>query len=304
MSREGCPRCRRRCGAPCWLAWETQSATTLTRWSSAEARRACHEHWLSRVGIDHLVLERQTRLGGSWHDRWDSFHLVAPNYTLLLPGMPYAGPEPDAFMARDDVIEYVKAYAAFCRAPLRLGTAVTRLTRRTDRFEARADGATFVAENVGLATGPYQRPKLPPAALTLAPHIQQLHSQDYRRPGQLAAGGVLVVGTGQSGAQIAEELHEAGRDVHVSVSMCPSVPRRYRGRDVIWWLMQAFLHGDEVGVHFPTVTNLPRPPRASAATHTSPARAADTTSACAGSRARACTSTVGSSPSIDLDPLL
>ena len=94
-------------------------------------------YWLSRVGIDHLVLERQTRLGGSWHDRWDSFHLVAPNYTLLLPGMPYAGPEPDAFMARDDVIEYVKAYAAFCRAPLRLGTAVTHLTASNDRFEAR-----------------------------------------------------------------------------------------------------------------------------------------------------------------------
>jgi putative flavoprotein involved in K+ transport len=217
-------------------------------------------HWLGRAGIDHLVLERRRELGGSWHDRWDSFHLVAPNFTLLLPGMPYAGPDPDAFMARDGVIDYVKAYGAFCRAPVRLGSAVKRLTASGGRFQAHAgDGATFTAKNVVLATGPYQKPKLPPAAGMLAPHIQQLHSNEYRRPSQLAAGGVLVVGTGQSGAQIAEELHGAGRDVHLAVSMCASVPRRYRGRDVIWWLMQSFLHADEVGLHFPTVEDLPTP---------------------------------------------
>jgi putative flavoprotein involved in K+ transport len=93
----------------------------------------------------------------------------------------------------------------------------------------------------------------------LAGHIQQLHSSQYRRPEQLAGGGVLVVGTGQSGAQIAEELHQAGRQVHLAVSTCPSVPRRYRGRDVVWWLLQSFLHGREVGVPFPTVDDLPSP---------------------------------------------
>jgi putative flavoprotein involved in K+ transport len=216
-------------------------------------------HWLRRAGIDHLVLERRQELGGSWHDRWDSFHLVAPNFTLLLPGMPYAGPDPDAFMARDGVIEYVKTYAGFCRAPIRFGSAVSSLTASGGRFEAHADGATFTAKNVVLATGPYQKPKLPPAAGMLAPHIQQLHSNEYRRPSQIPAGGVLVVGTGQSGAQIAEELQGAGRDVHLAVSMCPSVPRRYRGRDVIWWLLQSFLHADEVGLHFPTVGDLPTP---------------------------------------------
>jgi len=217
-------------------------------------------HWLGRAGIDHLVLERRRELGGSWYDRWDSFHLVAPNFTLLLPGMPYAGPDPDAFMARDGVIEYVKAYGAFCRAPVRLGCAVQRLTAAGGRFEAHAsDGVTFTADNVVLATGPYQKPKLPPAAGMLAPHIQQLHSNEYRRPSQLPEGGALVVGSGQSGAQIAEELHGAGRDVHLAVSMCPSVPRRYRGRDVIWWLLQSFRHADEVGLHFPTVADLPTP---------------------------------------------
>jgi putative flavoprotein involved in K+ transport len=112
---------------------------------------------------------------------------------------------------------------------------------------------------VVLATGPYQRPKLPSAARDLASQIQQVHSSGYRRPSQLAGGGVLVVGTGQSGTQIAEELHEAGRAVHLAVSMCPSAPRRYRGRDIAFWLAQTFLHGAEVGVPFPTVAQLSSP---------------------------------------------
>jgi putative flavoprotein involved in K+ transport len=127
------------------------------------------------------------------------------------------------------------------------------------RFEAHSDEDSFSASNVVLATGPYQLPKSPAFATQLAPHIQQLHSHDYRRPGQLAEGAVLVVGTGQSGTQIAEELQEAGRDVHLAVSMCPRAPRRYRGRDVIWWLAQTFLHGRKVGVPFPTVQDLPSP---------------------------------------------
>jgi putative flavoprotein involved in K+ transport len=216
-------------------------------------------YWLKQAGIEHLVLERRSELGGGWHDRWDSFHLVAPNYTLLLPGMPYAGPDPDAFMPRAGVLEYVREYAALVAPPLRLGTDVSLLSVSNGRFEAHSNQGVFSARTVVLATGPYQRPKIPSMAGHLAPHIQQLHSHDYRRPEQLAEGAVLVVGTGQSGAQIAEELHDAGRDVHLAVSMCPRAPRRYRGRDVIWWLMQTFLHGAEVGVHFPTVEDLPSP---------------------------------------------
>jgi putative flavoprotein involved in K+ transport len=216
-------------------------------------------YWLMQAGVEHLVVERRGELGGAWHDCWDSFCLVAPNFTLLLPGMPYDGPEPDAFMPRAGIVNYVRRYAASFGAPVRLGTAVNRLTASDGHFEARTDGGTIEARNVVLATGPYQRPVVPPAADRLAPHIQQLHSHDYRRPGQLAEGGVLVVGTGQSGTQIAEELHQAGREVHLAVSSCVSVPRRYRGRDVVWWLLNSFLHGDEVGVHFPTVDDLPTP---------------------------------------------
>jgi putative flavoprotein involved in K+ transport len=216
-------------------------------------------YWLTQAGIEHLVLERRDQLGGGWHDRWDSFCLVAPNFTLLLPGMPYDGPDPNAFMPRAGVVDYVRRYAASFGAPVRLGTPVSRLAASDDGLEAHTGGTVIQARNVVLATGPFQRPKIPPASQRLPAHIQQLHSHDYRRPGQLAEGGVLVVGTGQSGTQIAEELHQAGRQVHLAVSECPSVPRRYRGRDIVWWLLNTYLHGHEVGVHFPTVDDLPTP---------------------------------------------
>jgi putative flavoprotein involved in K+ transport len=216
-------------------------------------------YWLQRAGVEHLLVERRPMLGGTWPDRWDSFTLVAPNYTLRLPGMFYSGPDPEGFMPRDQVVRYVQEYAAFVGAPVRLGMGIDRLVRSNGRFEAQSQDTTFEARNVVLATGPYQRPSIPEAARSLSDRIQRLHSNEYRRPGQLAAGAVLVVGTGQSGAQIAEELMQAGREVHLAVSMCPSIPRRYRGRDSIWWLLQSFLHGAEVGVKFPTVDDLPTP---------------------------------------------
>jgi putative flavoprotein involved in K+ transport len=156
------------------------------------------------------VLERRDRLGGGWLDRWDSLCLVAPNFTILLPGKPYDGPDPDGFMPRDEVVNYLKEYAASFGAPVRLGSGVKRLTASNDHLEATTeDGATILASNVVLATGPYQRPKVPAASATLSAHIQQLHSQEYGRPQQLREGAVLGVGTGQSGAQIAEELPAA-----------------------------------------------------------------------------------------------
>ncbi len=214
-------------------------------------------YWLTQADVEHLVVDRRDRLGGGWMDRWDSFCLVAPNFTIRLPGMPYTGPDPDGFMPRDEVASYLRAYAASFAAPVRLGTPVGRLAASNGRFEAQADRTAFVARNVVLATGPYQRPTVPAVSGLLPGHVQQLHSQHYRRPGQLAHGAVLVVGTGQSGTQIAEELHQAGREVHLAVSMCPSAPRRYRGRDVVWWLLQCVLHGADVGVPFPTVEDLP-----------------------------------------------
>jgi putative flavoprotein involved in K+ transport len=216
-------------------------------------------YWLSQAGVDHLVVDSRAQLGGAWHDRWDSFHLVAPKFCLLLPGMPYDGPNPDAFMPRREVIQYVQAYAEFSSAPVRLGCKIDRLSAVGDEFEAVSEHATFVAREVVLATGPYQRPKTPELGRRLGAHIDQLHSHDYRNPAQLAPGGVLVVGTGQSGTQIAEELFDAGRDVHLAVSMCFSVPRRYRGRDVIWWLLNSYQNRERFGLPFPMVKDLPTP---------------------------------------------
>ncbi|MGH7501637.1 MAG: flavin-containing monooxygenase [Longimicrobiales bacterium] len=216
-------------------------------------------YWLAEAGVEHLLLETRDELGGAWHDRWDNFHLVAPNFVLRLPGMHYDGPDPDGFMARKAVVKYVQDYAAHIGAPVRLGTTVCRLRASDGQFEAETDDATYVARNVVLATGAYPRPKVPEASGRLARHIRQLHSQDYRRPGQIDGRAVLIVGSGQSGTQIAEELHEAGKEVHLAVSMCPAVPRRYRGRDSIWWLLNAFLHGSDFGIAFPTVADLPSP---------------------------------------------
>ncbi|HEU0088630.1 MAG TPA: NAD(P)/FAD-dependent oxidoreductase, partial [Pseudonocardiaceae bacterium] len=216
-------------------------------------------YWLTEAGVEHVVVERRDRLGGGWLDRWDSFCLVTPSFAIQLPGMPYPGPDPDRFLPREEVISYLRDYAASFAAPVRLSTPVRRLVPASAGFVAQADDTTFVARNVVLATGPYPRPRIPTGSRLLPGHIQQLHSNDYRRPGQLADGAVLVVGTGQSGTQITEELHQAGREVHLAVSWCPSAPRRYRGRDVIWWLLESLRHGAEVGVPAPTVEDLPSP---------------------------------------------
>ncbi|MEV6826009.1 NAD(P)/FAD-dependent oxidoreductase [Amycolatopsis sp. NPDC051102] len=205
-------------------------------------------HWLTEAGIDHLVVDRRDRLGGGWLDRWDEFCLVLPNFTLLMPGMPYDGDDLDSFMVRDDVVKYLSTYAAANSAPVQLETGITRLAATDGGFLAHSGDTTFQARNIVLATGPYPKPAIPAAARQFSGRIRQLHSNEYRSPGELPDGAVLVVGAGQSGAQIAEELHRAGRDVHLSVSKCFAAPRRYRGRDLGWWLLQVHLHGAEVGV--------------------------------------------------------
>jgi putative flavoprotein involved in K+ transport len=124
-------------------------------------------YWLTKAGVDHLVVDRRDRLGGGWHDRWDGFCLVLPNFTLLLPGMPYDGDDPDGFMPRDDMLKYVSRYASVVSPPVRLGTNVTRLAVADEDLVAHADGMTFQARNVVLATGPYPQPKIPAASESL-----------------------------------------------------------------------------------------------------------------------------------------
>lgn len=194
-------------------------------------------HCLTRHGIDHVVLERD-RIAAEWRTRrWDSFCLVTPNWQCDLPGFPYRGADPDGFMGRDEVVRYLEDYAASFRPPVREGVEVTRLTaRRGGGFVLQTGGGELTAEQVVVATGPYQAPVVPRMAERLPERITQLHSSAYRNPGALPAGPVLVVGSGQSGCQIAEDLHLAGRQVHLATGGAPRVARFYRGRDVVAWL--------------------------------------------------------------------
>jgi putative flavoprotein involved in K+ transport len=192
---------------------------------------------LTRQGIDHLVLERN-QIGHEWRDqRWESFCLVTPNWQCQLPDFPYTGNDPDGFMAREDIVRYILAFAKSFDPPIIEGVTATRMRRdRKGRYLVATSRGELLADQVVLATGPYQVPLIPRLADRLPPDLMQLHSSAYRRPDALPPGEVLVIGTGQSGCQLAEDLHLAGRQVHLAVGSAPRVARRYRGRDVVAWL--------------------------------------------------------------------
>ena len=215
---------------------------------------------LSQAGRDHLVLERRPRLGGGWHDRWDNFRLVTPNWTASLPGFPYDGPEPDAFMSRDEIVSRIARYAEHVGAAVQLDTAVSRLAARSEGgFTLDTTSGVIEADEVVIATGSYHSPRIPELSRGLPDRLFQLHSHDYRNADQLPPGGVLVVGSGQSGVQIAEELWEAGLPTYLAVGSAGWAPRRYRGRDLFQWLAEIATRGAEVSVPFPTVDKLPDP---------------------------------------------
>jgi putative flavoprotein involved in K+ transport len=199
-------------------------------------------HCLRGRGIDHLVLERG-RIGHEWQDRrWDTFCLVTPNWQCRLPGFPYRGGDPEGFMGRAEIVGYIQEYAKSFDLPVLEGVAATKLRLTPSGFLVSTSVGDVTADQVVLATGPYQVPLIPRMAERLPESLVQLHSSDYRNPDQLPPGETLVVGTGQSGCQIAEDLHLAGRRVHLSVGSAPRVARRYRGRDVVAWL-------DEMGYY-------------------------------------------------------
>jgi putative flavoprotein involved in K+ transport len=192
---------------------------------------------LKERGIDHLVLEK-SRMGEAWRSqRWDSFCLVTPNWQCTLPGFPYQGGDPDGFMVKEDIVKYLEDYAAFFQPPLREGVSVQRVSRNADgKFEINTDHGDFTADQVVVATGGYHTASIPLMSGRFPSSLTQLHSSAYKNPDQLQPGSVLIVGTGQSGCQIAEDLHLAGREVHLCVGGAPRTARRYRGRDVVAWL--------------------------------------------------------------------
>jgi putative flavoprotein involved in K+ transport len=202
---------------------------------------------LAQHGREHVVLERG-QIGETWRRRcWDGFRLNTPKWTLRLPGRPYDGSEPDAFGTAGDLLLYLEDYAAACAAPLRLGVEAQRLEASNGKLRVTTDDGAVDADNVVVASGAFQVPYTPALVLNGAHH---LHANDYRRPGHLPDGGVLVVGSGQSGCQIAEELVRARRDVYLSVGRCPWGPRAYRGRDLVHWLI-------DTGLMDQTVDELP-----------------------------------------------
>ena len=195
---------------------------------------------LKQRGVAHLVLEGR-RVGHSWRDeRWDTFCLVTPNWQCQLPGHAYKGPDPQGFMLKDQIVEYVEGYQAAHELPVREGVMVESLTevsgRGAVRFELVTSQGTFTAEQVVVATGCYHQAHIPAYASELPEGVVNLHSSNYKNPESLPEGAVLVVGSGQSGAQIAEDLHLAGRTVHLAVGNAPRCARRYRGKDVVEWL--------------------------------------------------------------------
>ncbi len=194
-------------------------------------------HMLSKRGRPHLVVER-ARVAERWRsERWDGLHFQFPNWSIKLPDFPYAGGDPEGFATKQEVLRYIEAYADFVKPPLRTGVEVKRLRRGSngDGFVADTSAGQIESDNVVVATGPYQRSKTPDL-LRDQKDLFQVHAANYSNPDQLPPGAVLVVGSGASGAQITEELMRAGRRVFLSVGRHRRVPRRYRGRDLMWWL--------------------------------------------------------------------
>lgn len=201
-----------------------------------QAGIAMSEH-LGREGVPHLVLERH-RIAERWRsERWDSLVANGPAWHDRFPGMMFEGIDPDAFPTKEQVADYFVAYVQKFGLPIRCGVEVKSVRRHAGRpgFRVETSDGLIHAQNIVAATGAFQRPVIP-ALIPDQKGLVQLHSAMYRNPGQLPAGAVLVVGAGSSGAQIADELLCAGREVYLSVGPHDRPPRRYRGRDFVWWL--------------------------------------------------------------------
>lgn len=191
---------------------------------------------LAERSIDHVVLERG-EVANTWkRDRWDSLTMLTPNWLCRLPGHAYAGDDPHGFMSAPEVAEFIEAYAGRLTAPVEPGTTVTAVRPATDGYDVETDRGAWRCRTVVLANGGFSRMQIPAVADAVPPDIAQVHAADYRNPGQLADGGVLVVGASATGVQLADEIHRSGRPVTLSVGEHVRLPRVYRGRDIFWWM--------------------------------------------------------------------
>ena len=196
-------------------------------------------YYLKRRGIDHVVFEKEVAMHAWRTQRWDAFCLVTPNWQCRLPGHDYRGADPHGFMRKDEILRYLEAFKAGLGAPLREHVTVQRVVPRPQgAFDVRTTAGDCTADHVVVASGGYQVPIIPRFAERLPPGLVQLHSAQYRNAAELPPGAVLVVGGGQSGAQIAEDLHLEGRRVVLAIGDAPRCARFYRGKDVVDWLAE------------------------------------------------------------------
>jgi putative flavoprotein involved in K+ transport len=210
-------------------------------------------YYLSQQDRAHTILEQASQPAEAWRNhRWDSFTLVTPNWMLRMPGAEYQGEDLDGFMLRDEVVAYLEDYIERFRLPIQYDVRVTSVEQNGTGYLVHTGEATIEAANVVMATGFYQQPNIPPFSADLPEGVQQLHSSEYRTPAALPPGAVLVVGSAQSGCQIAEELYQSGRKVHLCVGNTGRGPRRYRGKDITWWM-------NEIGFMDLTADTLPSP---------------------------------------------
>jgi putative flavoprotein involved in K+ transport len=194
-------------------------------------------YYLQQRSIDHLVIEKQTPMHAWRNQRWDAFSLVTPNWQCALPGWPYSGDDPHGFMKKDEILAYLDGFETHVNAPLLENTPVQRIAARSGAgFVVQTAGSSFTTDHVVVASGGYHQPIIPRMAERIPKSVVQLHSEQYRNPAAMPDGAVLVVGCGQSGAQIAEDLHLAGRKVVLATGNSPRCARFYRGKDVVDWL--------------------------------------------------------------------
>ena len=205
-------------------------------------------YYLKQEGREHVVLEKASAVANAWRNqRWDSFTLVTPNFQVRMPGAEYNGNDPYGFMSLAEVIQYFDNYVQRFRLPLHCNVEVVSVEKLDDRYLVRTSEGEYEADNVVIATGLYQAPKIPRFSEQIAANILQIHSMEYKNPSLLPDGAILVVGTGQSGAQIAEELYQSGRKVYLSIGSAGRVPRHYRGRDINDWFTRVGMFDTKVG---------------------------------------------------------
>jgi len=203
-------------------------------------------HALGTLGLDHVVVERG-RIAERWRaERWDSLRLLTPNWQSRLPGYRYGGPDPDGYMSMPEVIAFLEGYARSFEAPVVEQTTVVAVTPLQEGFEVTTDTGVWQAANVVVASGYCDVPHVPPMAAAASPRLLQLVPTRYRRASDLPDGGVLVVGASASGVQLADEIQASGRQVTLAVGRHTRLPRRYRGRDILWWF-------DQIGIFDETI---------------------------------------------------